>query len=442
MTRLARYEAAGIASGRPLVLGARAMVVTPSAWASSVGLEVLRGGGTAVDAAVAVGAALSVAHPNQCGLGGDAFWLIRPRGAETSALNASGRAPAGAAPGDLLDRGLTEIPPRSAFAVTAPGMVAGWRDAHARFGRTEFARLLAPAIEAADRGLAVTPLLARYIRRSEEILRARPEATRIFLPGGRAPAVGHVLRQPDLAGTLRALAHDPGAFYAGAPAEAIAAAIAAEGGWLDAADLAAHTSDWVAPLTLSFGGWDVQEMPPNSQGMTALMGLALIGAAGLGAADPPAAWADAGIAAARTFMAVRDREIADPASMRRTPQELLDLGFLRAAQREPAGPAAAGATPAGTPSTSRSSTRTARRCRASRASSTSSAAGSSCPAPASSSRTAGARSRSTTPMSTRCVPAGVPCTRSRPDWRCRTGARRPCSAAWAATGRPRSTSSC
>jgi gamma-glutamyltranspeptidase/glutathione hydrolase len=154
--------------------------------------------------------------------------------------------------------------------------------------------------------------------------------------------VGAVLRQPDLASTLRAISADPGVFYTGPLAERIAGAV---DGWLTPDDLAGHTGDWVEPLRAPFAGWEIEEMPPNSQGMTALIGLHLMSERGLGPDDPPRAWVEAGIAAARTFMAIRDREIGDPAGMRRTPQELLGLrsaGDAGAAAPTPA--AAAGDT--------------------------------------------------------------------------------------------------
>lgn len=292
------------------------MVASPHARATLAGVEVLRSGGTAVDAAVAVGALLGVAQPNQTGIGGDAFWLLRPRGGPTLALNASGRTPAGVDPSAIRS-----IPPRSALAVTVPGTTSAWAAAHERFGRLDYERLLAPAVEAAEDGLPVTPLLARALRGARELLGSRPESARVFCPGGRPPAVGERLRQPDLARTLRALARDPQALYRGELAGRVAAALAAEGSTMTAADLAEHRADWVEPVAHAWRGLQVEEVPPNSQGLAVLLVLAL-----LDAGPPPRdalERAQRTIAASRLALAVRDAELGDPASMRRTPAELL-----------------------------------------------------------------------------------------------------------------------
>lgn len=328
MIDISRYENAGMASGRAPAVASDAMVVAPGRWATLVGLDVLRAGGSAVDAAIAVGAALVVEQPQQCGLGGDSFWLVRKADGDTEALNSSGRAPTGADADGLRERGLTAIPPRSGAAVTVPGMVAGWISAHQRHGRLDFARLLAPAIRGAEGGIALTALSAWYLQHAADVLAARPETSRIFTNGGVSRRTGDVVVQPDLAATLRALATDPSAFYRGRLAEAVATAIREEGGWMTPDDLAAHRSEWVEPVRAPFAGWMVEEMPPNSQGLAALIGLTLLAGGGLPDPEDEGAWLDRGVSAARVLMAVRDAEIADPGHMRRAPHELLDDEYL------------------------------------------------------------------------------------------------------------------
>lgn len=330
---VARYGAAGLKSGRPLTFASRAMVVAPSGWAAQAGIAVLRDGGSAVDAAIAIGAALVVAQPHQCGLGGDAFWLIREREGATAALNASGRAAAGTDADALREAGHTVVPPRSGAAVTVPGLVSGWSAAHARHGRLELARLLAPAIRGADDGLAVSGLFAHQLALSAAVLAERPESARVLLPGGRAPRTGEVLRQPDLAATLRLLAQDPSRLYSGELAERIAAAVGEAGGWISPDDLAAHRSDWTEPLRASFAGWEIEEMPPNSQGVAALVGLRLLESSELPANDDASAWAHRGVEAARALLAVRDAEVADPEAMRRTAAELIGDEYLEPLRR-------------------------------------------------------------------------------------------------------------
>jgi gamma-glutamyltranspeptidase / glutathione hydrolase len=323
------FADAGLAVGRVPAVAGDAMVATPSQWASLVGLDLLRKGGNSVDAAIAVSAALIVAQPHQTGLGGDAFWLIRPGSTTaTIGLNASGRAPAAASADELLDAGHQRIPPRSGWAVTVPGIVAGWSEAHARYGRLSFDRLLAPAIDGAERGVPISPLLARQFRLSASMLAYRRESARLFGFAGKPPSPGVRLVQPDLAATLRTLAADPALFYEGSLAERICFAACEEGGWLATEDLAAHHSDWTEPVRASFADWGVEEMPPNSQGLAALVGLRLFERGGMAEDETAGDRAHRGVQAAKILMAVRDAEIGDPEGMRRPPAELLSDAYL------------------------------------------------------------------------------------------------------------------
>ncbi len=320
MIDVRRYAGAGIVDGRPPVLAGTAMVVTPDRFATLTGLDVLRAGGNAVDAAVAIGAALAVAHPHQCSLGGDAFWLVRHDGV-THALDASGRSAGTASAAALRDAGLESVPPRSGLAVTVPGVVSGWLAAHARFGSVAFGELLEPAAVAADAGLPLTPLVSRQFARSADLLATRVESRRVLLPEGRPPTVGERLRQPDVARTIRTLGEDPRALYEGDLAERLCAAVQADGGLLQPDDLAGHRADWTEPLEAPFAAWTVQEMPPSSQGLVALLGLLVMETLDVPPGDSRRshAWVEV----ARLCMAVRDAELGDPRHMRRTPDDLL-----------------------------------------------------------------------------------------------------------------------
>lgn len=325
---LAEFGTAGLAAGRAPAVASEAMVVTPHGWATLIGNEVLRDGGSAVDAAIAIGAALLVALPNQCGLGGDAFWLVRKNGFGTVALNASGKSASRSSIGDLSGRGVDKMPARSGAAVTVPGMIAGWMSAHSRWGTLDFERLLRPAIRAAREGITVTVLLGRGLQSSAELLGQRPESSRIFLPGGRPPRVGDRLYQLDLAKTLTELSLDPSTFYTGDLAEKISATVCNEGGWISPEDMADHQTEWTKPISTSFHGLGIEEAPPNSQGTSALLGLKLLERLGLTAESSRGDWAHWSVEVARILTAVRDAEIGDPRFMTQQADFLIQDDYL------------------------------------------------------------------------------------------------------------------
>lgn len=264
---------------RPLALARHGMVSSPHYLASTAGLQVLREGGSAVDAAIAVNATLGVVFPHMTGVGGDAFWLIHDQ--ETNrvrALNGSGRAAAAATPEFFRAAGHTEIPSRGPLAaVTVPGAVDSWCRAHEEHGRLPFSRLLLPAIEYARDGYPVGAGQARYTREAAEVLAADPGARTTMLPGGRAPSTGDLLRLPLLADTLQAVAErGRDGFYAGAVAAEISSAVQRAGGLLDVADLAAHRSDWGEPISTTYRGHRCYQHPPNSQGLAHLIALNIL----------------------------------------------------------------------------------------------------------------------------------------------------------------------
>jgi gamma-glutamyltranspeptidase/glutathione hydrolase len=320
-----RYTEAGFATGHQPALGVNGMVTTPHAWATLAGLDVLREGGNAVDAAIAVSATLMVVAPHQGSPGGDAFWLIRPAGGPTVALNSAGRSPADSNVEELVAQGYKRIPPRTAAAVTVPGVVDGWVQAHSRYGKLDFSQLLVPAISTAKEGIPITPYLARQFHVADEVLRSRPESARIYRPRDRPVKVGDLLKQPDLGNTFRLLASDPSSLYQGALAERIARAVRAEGGWLSIDDLHRHTSDWLDPVAARYQSWTIEEMPPSSQGVIALVALAIAETSRL--TSTKLAGLHTFIEAAKIGMVIR-KEIGDPTSMRLDVAQLLEPGLI------------------------------------------------------------------------------------------------------------------
>ena len=264
-------------SRRSPVLATRAMVATSQPLAASAGLEILRQGGNAADAAVASAAVLNVVEPMSTGIGGDCFALYYDaRSGQITALNGSGRAPAALTLEDLRNEGMTEIHPHSAHSVTVPGTVRGWADLLERHGRMALADVLAPAIDYAERGYPVSPLIADAWKRSAQALRP-VDSPHDFLPDGEPPRAGQIVRLPALARTLRAIAEGgPAAFYEGPIAETIASRVQAAGGRLTGEDLKTHTSTWETPIWIDYRGVRVYECPPNGQGLAALLALNII----------------------------------------------------------------------------------------------------------------------------------------------------------------------
>lgn len=321
------------------------MVASPHALASAAGLAILRAGGSAVDAAIATAAVLGTVYPHMTGIGGDGFWLIHdPRAARTHALNASG--PAARLAAAHRYRAMVcdgRVPERGPLAaLTVPGAVDGWRAAHERFGRLAWDALLADAVRYAEGGAPVGRSLGRWMAERATLLDAHPDVARIFLPGGRPLREGEPVAQPALAVTLRHLAREgPRAFYEGEVAERICAAVAPRGSPLRAEDFAAYAAEWTEPIATEYRGLLVQEMPPNTQGLAALLILNLVegydvAAWGDGSADYHHHLAEA----ARLAYADRDAWCADPRFVDIPVRRLLDKGYA-AERRRLIDPAAA-----------------------------------------------------------------------------------------------------
>jgi gamma-glutamyltranspeptidase/glutathione hydrolase len=259
-------------STRSVVMGRHGMIATSQPLASAAGLKVLQDGGNAIDAAVAAAAVLAVVEPTMTGIGGDLFAIVYDAKTKTlRGLNASGRSAYAATPVAFAARGLAAIPASGVHSVTVPGVVDGWDALLSAYGTLPLSRLLLPAIDYASNGYAVSEIISGQWEGSARKLAADPAAARTFLPRGRVPRPGEIFANPNLAATLRQIAADGrDAFYTGPIAAAIAADMKNRGGLLDERDFREHKSDWVQPISTSYRGYDVYEMPPNTQGFVTL----------------------------------------------------------------------------------------------------------------------------------------------------------------------------
>ena len=258
--------------GRSMVITREGIVATSYVQASVAGAQVLAKGGSAVDAAIAANAVLGVAEPMMNGMGGDLFAIYwEAKTGKLYGLNASGWAPQGLTVEHLRAKGASSMPESGIDTVTVPGAVAGWSALHARFGRLPWKDLFQPAIFYAGQGYAVPEVIQAYWQTSADWIAGDPESRRVFLPNGRAPEVGQIFRNPDLAKALSVVAQDgPGAFYKGEIAKAILSTSQSLGGTMSADDLAQFSPEWVDPISTTYRGWTIYELPPNGQGMAAL----------------------------------------------------------------------------------------------------------------------------------------------------------------------------
>ena len=265
--------------GRSAVVCKHGAVATSQPLAAQAGLQILREGGNAVDAAVAVAAMLNVVEPMSTGIGGDAFMLVyRPQDGKLLGLNASGRSPYAAELDFFTKQGLTTIPSTgSMYAVTVPGTVDGWATLLERCGTMPLGEALKPAIEHAEGGFPVSPQIGLAWQASASFLARFPDTARTYLANGRAPQPGEMFFQPNLARTLRTIAEGGrDAFYRGEIAEKLVKFSDENGGLFTLRDFADHTSDWVEPISTEYRGYEVYEIPPNGQGISALLALNVV----------------------------------------------------------------------------------------------------------------------------------------------------------------------
>jgi len=325
---------------RPTTMASHGMVAAPHYLAAQAGLDLLKAGGNAVDAAIAANAVLQVVYPFVVGLGGDLFMLLYDaRSGQVHGLNASGRSAQTATIERYQSLGYSSMPRFGVHSVTVPGCPDGWGRVSERFGRLGLARSLAPAIAYAEEGFPVGPGLHRALTFMKTADRTHRSFREHFIPDGTIPSVGSIARVPALGRTLRAIAEQgPEAFYRGAVAEQIAAFFGREGGLITREDLAAHQSEWVTPLSVPFAHVDIYELPPNTQGITALQMLGMLGELPLGE-DPLAPEAvHLAVEAKKLAFADRDAYLTDPAYMPWGPAHLVAPDYLRQrrAQIDPA----------------------------------------------------------------------------------------------------------
>ena len=262
--------------GRSIVISQQGVVATEHPLASQAAAMTLARGGHAVDAAVAASAVMGVVAPMWTGIGGDLFAIVYDASRdELHGLNASGWAPSALTIDELASRGVTRL--SGIHTVTVPGAVAGWAAMRDRFGRKPLAELLEPAIAYAEDGFPVAELNAVVWAAAEEDLRRDPNAARLYLPGGEAPRTGQIFRNPDLAWSYRQMAAEGAdALYKGEVARRIISYSQRQGGLMSAADLAEFSVEWTRPISTTYRGWTVYEMPPNGQGIAALLMLNLL----------------------------------------------------------------------------------------------------------------------------------------------------------------------
>lgn len=268
---------------RSEVIAKHGMVATSQPLATQIGLEILKKGGTAVDAAIAANAALGLMEPTGCGIGGDLFAIVwSAKEKKLYGLNASGRSPLGLSyeqlQKELKQLGRTSIPPRGVLPISVPGAVDGWFELHQKFGKLSMQELLQPSISYAEEGFPVSELIAWYWQSGANQLSDQPGGFKAELTiDGRGPAKGEMMKRPTLANTYRLLASEGrDVFYKGKIADQIDAFMKANGGYLRKIDLERHRSTWVEPVSVNYRGYEVFELPPNGQGVAALQMLKLL----------------------------------------------------------------------------------------------------------------------------------------------------------------------
>ena len=259
-------------ASRSEVIGENGMVATSHPLATQIGLDILKQGGTAVDAAIAANIALGLMEPTGNGIGGDLFAIVwDAKTKKLHGLNASGPAPKNLSIEYFEQQGLKKIPSYGPLPVTVPGAVDGWVKLHEKFGKLKFASLFEPTIKYAEKGFPVTETIAYYLDRSQKRFEHYPNFNEIWVKNGKMPQKGEIFKNPQLANTLRTIAEKGRAgFYEGKIAKTMADFVQSQGGFLTYDDLARFHSEWTPPVSSNYRGYDVWELPPNGQGIAAL----------------------------------------------------------------------------------------------------------------------------------------------------------------------------
>lgn len=267
---------------RSEVLGQNGMVATSHPLATQIGLDVLKKGGNAIDAAIAANAALGLMEPTGCGIGGDLFAIVWDgKTKKLYGLNASGRSPQALTLDYFEKNKMEKIPSHGPLPVSVPGAVDGWFELHKKFGSMKMTEILAPAIDYSEKGFPLTELIAWYMHRSVPFFKSKGfpniQDTYEAQNGGKLPNEGEIYKNPYLANTYRKIANGGrDAFYKGDIAKTIGKFIQDQGGFLSAKDFATHKSEWVEPVSINYRGYDVWELPPNGQGIAALQMLQIL----------------------------------------------------------------------------------------------------------------------------------------------------------------------
>ena len=259
-------------ASRSEVIGQNGMVATSHPLATQIGLDILKQGGTAVDAAIAANIALGLMEPTGNGIGGDLFAIIwDAQSNKLHGLNASGPAPMNLSIDYFEQQGLKKIPAYGPLPVTVPGAVDGWVKLHEKFGKLKFKSLFEPTIEYAEKGFPITETIAYYLDKSQKRFENYPNFSEVWIKNGRMPQKGEIFKNPQLANTLRIIAEKGRAgFYEGEIAQTMANFVQAQGGFLTYDDLTGFHSEWIQPVSSNYRGYDVWELPPNGQGIAAL----------------------------------------------------------------------------------------------------------------------------------------------------------------------------
>lgn len=259
-------------ASRSEVIAQHGMVATSQPLATQVGLDILKQGGNAIDAAIAANAMLGLVEPTGSGIGGDLFAIVwSAEEKKLYGLNASGRSPRTLTKAVFAEKGLNKVPSFGPLPVSVPGAVDGWFELHSKFGSLPVTAILTPSIEYARNGFPVSELIAYYLQMNADRIGQYDGFAETFMPGGKVPKKGDVFKNPGLAATYEKIATGGrDAFYKGDIARTIAAYMKEQGGYLTLDDLASHTSEWVEPVSANYRGYDVWELPPNGQGIAAL----------------------------------------------------------------------------------------------------------------------------------------------------------------------------
>jgi gamma-glutamyltranspeptidase/glutathione hydrolase len=306
------------------------MVATSHPLAAQIGLDILKAGGNAIDAALATNAAIGLMEPMSCGIGGDLFAIVWDAKSQTlHGLDASGRSPYAATRKHFAALGLSEIPTYGPLSWSIPGCVGGWEALRTRWGTREFAQLLEPSIRYAEEDVPVPAVIAGYWRNAEPRLSGNAETASVFLPNGKAPIVGEVFRNPALAASYREIAEQGSdAFYHGRIAHDIVAFSERNGGLLTLRDFADNAPTWIDPVSTNYRGYDVWELPPPGQGIAALQMLNILDAYDLAALghNSPEYW-HLLVEAKKLAFADRARFYADPDFARGPIEELISKPY-------------------------------------------------------------------------------------------------------------------